>query len=288
VHSKLLQLQRIKTGDSRTRDRLLDELAALLTDDNVVEIIQSLSAQELGSPFGTAALDRWLELDAMQAARWIAACTPTDEHALLVARKLLQRSASPEVFCDQLPDSAWKQTLLAEAAREIVAQNPAEAIAFGQRMNPGASRNDVLQTVAYDWMTHDPSSATAWIVSTNDSILREQLLAVGAKAIAVTDPDMAAGWLTSAVKSEDLLTETARSVAEMWAARSPADAAKWVAQLTTEKTRVAGENVVLDDWIGSDPGAAIAWAQTLPEGDRLLDKWSADQASRDQPAADPQ
>ena len=284
VGLKLRQWAERKTGDVETESRLMEELLALLTDGNAAELTQALTAEQRGTPFGLAALERWLSIEPAKAARWLAAQSGTTEpQALLVARALLKNTAAVRAYCDGLSDGDWKQSVLKSASLELAESDPVGAINLAWRLNADAARTEVLQTLTYDWITHEPRAALDWIIQVNDAALREGLLAVGAKAIAASDPDLAAGWLVTAVKSEKILNDTALSVIESWAAQDPAKAAKWVALFPPQGPRGAAVDLVVDRWLQSDPNAANAWLLTLPERDKVLARLRAEQDEPQRP-----
>lgn len=279
IHSQLLQWSETQTGDKNTQDRLMNGLLALLTDDNASIILRSLSPDELDTPFASAALRRWLQADPAHAARWIAASpNATEAHAWVVAQTLAENNASLPNFCDQLPDTPWKQNLLNYAGLDVLSQDPVAAISLAQRMNPGPPQTSLLQTVACDWIGRDPAAAMGWIMSVNDPSLRDQLVAAGAKSMATTDPDQAADWLVTTVQSEQVLHDTALSIVETWAAQDPAMVAGWVTQFPDGSTRSAALAIVSRYWLQSDPAAAAAWMQDLPEYNETHDPSDPDQA----------
>jgi hypothetical protein len=284
VRLKLQQWAERKTGDVETENRLMEELLALLTDGNAAELTQALTAEQRGTPFGLAALERWLSIEPAKAARWMAAQSEsTEPQALLVARALLKNSAAVRAYCDEISDGDWKQSVLKSASLELAESDPAGAISLARRLNAEAVRTEVLQAVTHDWIAHEPRAALDWITQINDAALREGLLAVGAKAIAATDPDLAAGWLVTAVKSERILNDTALSIVESWAAQDPAKAAKWVALFPLQGPREAAVNLVVDRWLQSDPNAADAWLLTLPERDKVLARLKGAQDEQQRP-----
>ncbi len=287
VREKMLQWAERKTGDEETEHRLMEELLALLTDGNAADLTQALTAEQRGTPFGLAALERWLSVDPAKAAHWMAAQSETTEtQALIVARALMKNPAEVRTYCDGLSDGDWKQNVLKNASLELVGSNPTGAIGIAQRLPTGAVQKDVLETLAYAWITQDPRAALDWITQVNDPALREGLYAVGAKAIASTDPDLAAGWLVTAVKSESILNDTALSVIESWVAQDPAKVAKWVALFPPQGPREAAVKLVVDRWLQSDPNAANAWLLTLPERDQVLARLKAEEVERQRPPPD--
>ena len=284
IHLKLRQWSETKTGDKETQARLMNELQAMLTDENAAEIMQSLSTEEMDSPLGISALFHWMNVDPLTAANWMAARPDaTEDQAWVVAHNLLTDSTNLHSYCDQLPDTGWKQNFLADAGFGVLSKNPVEAINLAQRMDPGSAQTNLLQTVAYDWISRDPNPALDWIMGVNDPSLQERLIAAGAKAVAMTDPSLAAGWLVSGVQSEGLLNDTVPNIVEIWAGKDPSEAANWVAQFPDGVSREAAVNIVSSHWLQSDSGAATAWILTLPERDKILTKLISDQA---EPAAD--
>ena len=284
VRAMLARWHQITTGDTEAQEQLTAELVALLTDDNAAGIAQSLSVEEIDTPFGHAALARWMTVDASTAGVWIASrADATEAQALLVARALLNEPARFREFCDGLSDTGWKQTLLSAAGLACVPLDPTGAIDIAQRMAPGSAQTNVLQTAAYDWMTRDPLAAAAWIVKVDDAALREQLLAVGTKALASTDPDLAIGWLAE-VKSDGVRHDTALCLVETWVARDPVAAADWVARIAAPELRAAAVKLVAQNWLQSDVSAAMAWIGKQPEHEAVLAQLTAEQAGVDDPS----
>lgn len=284
VHAKLQQWFNSNTSETEVQDAITNELLALLTDDNTATILHALSPLEFNTPFGAKALERWLDIDPDRAARWIEArLDARDEHALLVARRMLETPIELHTYCDRLAQNSWKQSFLRHASLEMASKNPVVAVALAQRLAPGVLKTDTFETIAYDWFGYDLTAAVNWTKSVEDQVLRERLLAVGAKAIAITDPDLAAGWLVTAVKREDVLTETALTLVETWAGQNPQQAANWVARFSDAGPRKEGIDLLLSHWIKSDPASANAWIHTLPERETILAKLKAEQAERERP-----
>jgi hypothetical protein len=273
----LEQWHAVETGDDETRDVVASKMTALITDENAAEIVRDLAPVDHGAPFALAALERWLNVDAAGALAWLGGQpNPLEAQTLIAARALLSQSTASAEVWDRVPESAWTQTLLASAAREIADTDPARAIAVASRMVESAPRIDALQTIAYAWIGRDPRAATAWIVQVPDSQIREPLLAVAARAIAITDPELAADWLAATAKSEPVAPATARSIAELWAERAPAEAAAWVARFSSAETRDAVIDAVGHQWRQTQPAAANAWIASLPDGARVRARLDAE------------
>jgi hypothetical protein len=266
IHLKLRQWSETRTGDRATQDRLMNELLAMLTDDNAAKIIRSLSPEELDSPFGISALFHWMKMDPVTAANWIASRPDaTEDQAWVVAHNLLAAGIDLQNYSTQLPDTGWKQKFLAQASLDVISENPMQAVNLAQQMDPGSSQTNLLQTVASDWISNDPSKALDWIMSVNDPAMQQQLIAAATKAYAVTDPALSAEWLVSSVQSEIVLNDTLPTILEIWAAKDPAAAANWVAQFPEGSLRETAIETVASQWVQSDSVAAAKWIVTLPE-----------------------
>jgi hypothetical protein len=271
IHSKLRQWSERKTGDRDTEDRIMNELTALLTDDNAGKIIKQLSPDELDGPFGTSALFRWMKTDPMTAANWVASRPEaTDDQAWVIAHGLLEDGIDPRKYAVQLPESKWKQTYLLDAALDVLSTDPNEAISLAQQMAPGNAQTNLLQTGVNEWMGNDPGTTMNWIMSIGDPTLRDELISAGAKAYATSDPRHAATWAASTMGAGDTLDRTVLSIMDTWCAENPAEAAGWAAQLPEGETRTAAVKAVLGQWLQSNPPAAANWAQSLPGGDQIL------------------
>lgn len=281
VRLKLQQWRETQTEDEASRVRLLAEMLALLTRDNAAELSRMLSTEELNSAFGLAAQKLWLEVDPEAASRWIAAQPEaSEEQARLVAQQYLADDKEMKAFCNELPDTAWKEGFLSVASLEMAGSAPARAAELAKQMKPGPAQTNALETVVYDWATHDLKGALGLVESVADPVLREKALVMTAKAIAVGDPDLGAQWLATSVKSEGALKETAQSIVAIWAERSPADAALWLSRASDPTVRAEAVNGLVRAWIKTDATSAHAWIQTLPERDQVLATLKADEEER--------
>lgn len=267
IHLKLHGwLEAKKNGAEEEEARTMVELQAMLTDTNAAEILQSLSADELDTPFGFEGISHWMNADPVQASNWFAARPETTKDQTgAVALGWATNSAGLQNYVAQLPDTAWKQNFLQEAGSQMSARDPAEAVKLAQQMAPGNDRFSLLQSVACNWVASDPNAALNWITSVNDPSLREKLVASAAQSYALTDPAQAAAWLVSAVKSDGIVKDSALNIAQTWVTKDPAGAANWVSQFPEGDTKTAALDIVSKYWQQTDPAAAAEWIQKLSE-----------------------
>jgi hypothetical protein len=249
------------------RAKLLQEMLAMVTDANVAEIIQSLTAEEMKTPFGTGALHHWMQVDPVTASNWLASRPDTTEdQTLAVAEDWAGNRDGLQQYIDQLPDTAWKQSFLQDASSAMSFTNPVAAIKLAQQMKPGDAQTNLLRTVASGWISTDPNATLNWINSINDPSLREQLVASAAQSYALTDPAQAEAWLVSAVKSDQIVKDSTLNILGTWVTIDPVAAANWAAQFPEGDTKAAAVKIVSTYWQQTDPAAASAWMQNLAGG----------------------
>lgn len=270
LRSKLHQWRESEANDpdnEEDRARLLQEMLAMLTDENVAEIIQSLSAEEMNTPFGTGALHHWMQLDSVMASNWLASRPDTtDEQTFAAANDWVGNRAGLQQYLDRLPDTAWKQGLLGAASSAMSIKDPLEAIRLAEEMNPGDAQTNLLRAVACSWVDTDPVAALDWVAGVKDPSLRERLIASANQSYALTDPFHAATWLISDVKSDGIVKEAALNILGTWVAKNPEQAAKWASQFPEGDTKAAAVKIVSQHWQQTDPAAATAWIRNLAKG----------------------
>jgi hypothetical protein len=269
LHAKLRQWQESQVNspdDVEGRDRLLQEMLAMVTDENVAKIIQSLSAKEMSTPFGTGALHHWMQLDPVTASNWLASRPDTTEdETLAVAEDWAGHGDGLRQYLDQLPDTAWKQSLLQDAGSEMSFKDPLEAVKLAQQMKPGDLQTNLMRAVACGWISTDPGAALDWINGVNDPSLREQLVASAAQSYALTDPAQAMAWLASSVKSDQTVKDSTLNIIQTWATKDPAAAANLVGQFPDGDTKTAAADIISKYWQQTDPVAARTWIQNLAD-----------------------
>ena len=269
LRAKLRQWQESQTNnpdDVEGRARLLQEMLAMVTGENVAKIIQSLSAEEMNTPFGTGALHHWMQADPIIASNWLASRPDTTEdQTLAVAEDWAGNPDGLRQYLGQLPDTAWKQSFIQDTSSEMSLTNPVEAVKLAQQMKPGDAQTDLLRAVACGWVSADPNAALDWISSVKDPAMREQVVASAAQSYALDDPAQAVAWLASSVKSDQIVKDSTLNIIQTWVTKDPAAAANLVSQFPDGDTKIAAVDIVSKYWQQTDPGAAATWMQNLAE-----------------------
>jgi len=265
IHLKLHQWLEVQASGGDDNDHSMEELKALLAKGDAVDIIQSLSADELNTPFGMDVLNQWAQSDLVSATNWVASnAAAMEDLTAVVAQQWASDPADLEDYLDQIPEGSWKQNFLLETGSQLTAKNPSAAVILAQQMTPGSGQTNFLQTVAGDWINSDPTAALDWIRNVDDSTLREQLIAAAAKSYALTNPDQAANWLVSTVKSPDLVNDAALNILSNWVTQDPKGAANWATLLPEGDTKSAATALVSSHWLQTDPQSASLWMQSFP------------------------
>jgi len=265
IHAKMRQWLAVQAAGGDDNDHSMQELEALLANGDAVDIIQSLSPDELNTPFGMEVLGQWTQTDLVSATNWVA----TNQNAMedltaVVAQNWAARPADLMDYLSQVPEGAWKQNFLLETASLLTTKNPETALSLAQQMSPGSVQTNFLQSVAGDWISSDPTAALAWIRQVDDPVLQEQLIAAAAKSYALTNPAQAADLLASSVKSPDVVNDAALSILSTWVAHDPQGAANWATLFPRGDTQSAAINLVSNHWLQTDPASASQWVQSLP------------------------
>ena len=270
LQTKLRQWQEAHgngSDDPEGQDRLTQEMLSLVTDENVAEIVRSLSAEEMNTPFGAGALHHWMQADPVKATHWMASRPETTEaQTLAVADAWIGNHAGLQECLNQLPDTQWKQEFLSDLGSEMSVTDPRDAIQVAQQMKPGHAQTCSLQVVVCNWADSDPNAALAWVANVKDPSLREPLMASAVQSYALTDPAQAATWLVSEVKSPQIVDDAALNILKTWVVKDPAQAADWVAQFPGGNTKAAAVQIVAQRWQQTDRAAATAWLQNLSRG----------------------
>jgi hypothetical protein len=267
IHSKLHKwLEAKKNGTEEDETQSMVDLQAMLTDTNAAEIMQSLSADELDTPFGFEGIRHWMNADPVQASNWFAARpTTTQDQTGAIAQGWAANSAGLQNYVAQLPDTTWKQSFLQEAGSQMSVKDPAVAVKLAQQMTPGNDQTSLLQSVACNWAANDPNAALDWIASVKDPSLRELLAASAAQSYALTDPALATAWLVSMAQSDAVVKDATLNIIQTWVTKDPASAANWASQLPDGDTKLAAIDTVSKYWEQTDPNAAATWILTLAE-----------------------
>lgn len=175
---------------------------------------------------------------------------PVAAESLRASLKTAREITSPEEREIALAQVAWNALDLdPELAREVLGQLTADSV----------EKIRLIQHFAMRLAEENPDEALTWA----DALGSEKETAAARCQIALVisdgDPQRAAELLSeSGIEGRDF-DVVAVQVLQRWAARTPADAAAWVAVFPPGKSRDAGMKAVVAEWAEQDPQAVFAW-----------------------------
>jgi hypothetical protein len=255
------------TRDPETRDTLLSELSALLTDDNAAELLRALPLDLLDTPLAADALARWSGRAPAEALDWVHGQShPATTHVVTALRAWMGRDpASLRTHLATLPAGVWRQQVLLSAGRLALQQNhPADAALWLARVPLENRPATELHWAALHWGSKDAASAMEWALTESDPGQQETRLAAILLGHASTDPgqalDLALGLLETGTTRERALAD----IMGEWARRSPPEAAAALDRFPEGETRAQALSRLLAVWLDYDPAGARAWVAKAP------------------------
>lgn len=137
--------------------------------------------------------------------------------------------------------------------------------AFLQLPTGSADKIRLIQHYAMRLAEQNPDEALAWA----SALESEQEIAAAnsqiAVAIAEADPRRAANLLSrSDIVSREFDVAVVQ-VVQRWAAKSPPDAADWVAKFPPGPAREAGMKIIADRWLQADANATFSWLAAVQD-----------------------
>ncbi len=131
-----------------------------------------------------------------------------------------------------------------------------------------ANRTAFIAAFAGEHTLGRPAEVAALIASVPGERARTTLHAASLRAIAAADPDHAASLIAAGTFGPTDIRHL-NALAETWAKRSAADAARWFDTLPPElRTSGAIASRIAADLARQDPEAAVPWYHSLPENSR--------------------
>jgi hypothetical protein len=163
-----------------------------------------------------------------------------------------------------IPATEARTKALAEVAWNAIETDPEAAhLAFQQLPPEHPEKIRLIQHYAMRVAERDPEEAMDWA----STLETEQEVATAkshiALALAETDPRRAANLLSeSGIAGRDFDVALVQ-VIQRWAAKSPPDAAAWVATFPPSAAREAGIKFIAEQWLAGDASAAFRWYDEL-------------------------
>lgn len=217
----------------------------------------------------TTALQTLLRTDPQEAGAFVNALAPgaaQTQTALAVARALATQNPAEALAWSKTLPSDQLQTLALNNVLDLwTAKDPAAAGVYVAQMETGAAQEAAAEYVARLLAAANPTNAIAWAQSLSGATARDRALVSIASTWAQTDPAAAARW-AGAMSASELRTEALHGALSYWVIQDSRGAQEFVFRLAGE-TQTSAATFVAPRLAQKDPVAAIAWTQTLPQGE---------------------
>jgi hypothetical protein len=159
-----------------------------------------------------------------------------------------------------------RESAVAEVAWNTIETDPETAhAAFRHLPADSAGKIRLIQHYAMMLAEESPEAAMEWAEARDSAQEIAAAKSHVALAIAEKDPARAATLLSESGLVGRELDAAVVQVVQRWAAKSPADAAAWVARFEPGPARQAGIQSVVERWLPQDAAAAFAWLGNLPD-----------------------
>jgi len=161
---------------------------------------------------------------------------------------------------DRVPVDAYR-----DAARQIANRFPATAARYVSQVPP-AVRPDWIAAVAQALAQNDAQAGVTWLERFRGQAGYGEGVATLTQVIAQSDPPRAARLLATVDGPLRESSSSVQVIANQWAQRDPAAAARWVLDLETPAARAAAIQILTATWALDNLPAARSWALQLATG----------------------
>ena len=167
----------------------------------------------------------------------------------------------------ETPSGTARRRLLHRIAQAWVRQDPRSAAAWANELE-GADRQEALREVLHRWAEDDPAAAANCLAQLPTSEQNLHIMHAITQRWAERDRTAAMAW--GAAQTSPANRERALGgVVSSWAESDPQAAAKFAASIESPYERQRVLDVAARRWAAQDAAAAVAWAQGLPDEERL-------------------
>jgi hypothetical protein len=180
-------------------------------------------------------LRRWASLHPSDAAQWAEALPAGNvkiESLQHVAILWAQRDAgSARDWARTLPTGEGKETALTAVGYEAAAVDPSNALLAAGELQFGPARHELILHAVNQWATTQPEAALLWAESVQAPGLRDELFAAIATAWAEQDPAAASMLASQAIRTGEPHRRAVVSVLQRWFQTDPEAAGAWVQRI---------------------------------------------------------
>ncbi|MCX6894126.1 MAG: hypothetical protein NTZ16_01170, partial [Verrucomicrobia bacterium] len=153
---------------------------------------------------------------------------------------------------------SMRSSLLARWGEE----DPQAALAWANSQPAGNKRDSAVASAVRGWANKDPDAALAWADKLPRGARRNNAIDTVLRAMAVTNPQTAFEKLKDSVPNWRSGYGASYDIFSSWAAIDPSGAAAKATELSGS-ARIRAFGNIAASYVGQDPQAAMAWANSL-------------------------
>jgi hypothetical protein len=168
----------------------------------------------------------------------------------------------------QLPSGNPQTAAALDVARALATKEPETAINWIRTLPAGELQSLALNNVIDIWSAKDPATAKRYVSEMPAGAALDSASGQLARDLAATDPRAAIAW-ASDISNASAQDEAVVAIASTWARTDPADATRWAATLPTDSpARMQALKGALSYWALQDTAAAGAFVPLLSEAEQ--------------------
>jgi len=251
-------------------DKIEEELKALIDDQNVAAITQTMPSRFQKTYLGLMVQERWAKLDREAAVNWLSNQEKPTHFQIAAAVRdwTVKNDERMYRYIASLIPGDWKNGLLAGLGQDALNNgDPEQAYLLLCNLPPGDEQTRLLSAAVVQWSQWDPKGALEQIGKMSDIAVQEKIIPSVAIGYAINEPRAAADWLIQSLEPGMILDQGLAAVIQIWANQHDAtEAAVWLAQIPEGKCRSCALQALLTIWRDNSPQSAKAWVESLPDG----------------------
>jgi hypothetical protein len=181
-------------------------------------------------------------------------------------------------YVDKLQDASARNEVIGQIGRawgtggdgwQIYAHHdnadPAAALEWLDKVATGTTYDSTVSTIFQGVSAQDPAQAATLLDKVTDANVREGVINDLARIWSIKSPQDALTWVQSLPDSESVRNNALATIIGGMATDNPAAAVALI-QNAAVPLDAATTKALMDEWTNYDPPAALAWANSLPDG----------------------
>lgn len=175
---------------------------------------------------------RWAMVHPREAAAWVAALPESPVRVELLSHVAImwaeRDSGAALAWAGRLGAGEGREAALKAVGYEAARTSPTNALKAAEAMDSGAPRNQLILHAVNQWAVAEPWAALEWTQNIKEGGLRDELFAGIATAWAKLDGEAAARLATGTIRADEVARRAVVSVAQRWHRTDPVAARAWI------------------------------------------------------------